>query len=246
MPIDTQPKTNKEAPSKETILEFSNVAVQPARRRRSFLQYVDLRIAAGELALIRVERGIPCPTLADVAQGLDPPDAGTVRFEGEAWDERNPRQMAMRRARIGRVFEQWGWVSNLDVVENIVLSSAHHDAGQSPDALDRAKRLGKRVGLEALPPGRPAFVPVGELQRAQWVRAVLRSPRLLLLERPMQGVRERALPQLCELIDESRRRDTAVLWLTSSDAVWDRLAEARDTTRYTVQNERLHPETSSA
>jgi len=128
-----------------------------------------------------------------------------------------------RRAQIGRVFDGHGWISNLNVNENVTLAQRHHTRRPDAEILAEAEALARAFGLNELPKIRPALVAPQDLRRAEWIRGFLGQPRLVLLERPMQGVPLEHLPRLLDAVQEACTRKTAVLWLTDPD-----LPESRD------------------
>ena len=231
--------TENQTEEVEAVLEFVGATVRERGRRRIEIGDVKLRVEPGELVMVRVERTAACPALADTAEGLQSVEPGEVRFEGQTWNQRDPRWAADRRGRIGRVFEDWGWISNLNVMENVLLAAEHHGHADRRTLSEKAEQLARRVGLSGVPPGRPAFVSPADLRRAQWVRALLRDPVLLLLERPMKGVPQSSLQPLCDVVDEARQRGAAVIWLTSLDAAWRRWSDTQRTRRFEIRDNRL-------
>ena len=162
----------------------------------------------------------PLP-LADAAEGLLAPQAGCVRFLGQDWTGMSPDEAVAARASIGRVFSGPAWISNLDVDENVVLRLRHH-TGRTPEDIEaEACALARAVGLEDLPRRRPAWVNRQDLARAQWVRALLGQPAMLLLERPKQDVPEDAVAALAAAVQEARGNGTAIVWFTSSPKLWN-------------------------
>src|SRR4051794_36602440 len=117
----------------KAILEMTGVTVESQPAYDSPVWNVSLRLGAGELALVRLERGAVRLPLADAAGGLAELHDGTVWFLGREWPSVPPVEAAALRGRIGRVFDAvgvgavgTGWVSNLDVDENVMLSQRHH------------------------------------------------------------------------------------------------------------------------
>ena len=108
----------------QTILEFKGVIVSDYRDSGREIEDVSFRVDPGELVLIE---GWPARfPLADPAEGLVEPKTGQVFFGGNDWTDLSPTAAAAARGRIGRFFPQSGWVSNLNVDENITLSVRHH------------------------------------------------------------------------------------------------------------------------
>lgn len=195
------------------ILEFRGVRLQPRGHDQVAIRAVDFSLAPGGLALVRVTPGLEHLPLADAAGGLVAPDEGEVFFMGSNWAGMSPdRQLAMR-GRIGRVFDGWGFISNLNVDQNLLLSQRHHTPRPEPEIRAEAEELGRAFGFDALPARRPHFVPVRDLKRAEWVRAFMGNPDLLLLEHPMAGVPGEFAPRLARAVSDARRRGAAALWI---------------------------------
>lgn len=206
---------------REYILELDHVTVEAQQEYDSGVWDVTLRLRRGELALVRLERGHVRLPIADAAGGLVEPQHGSVRFLGTDWAELFPDDAASRRGRIGRVFDFGGWVSNLEVDENVLLARRHHTSLPHAQLADEAARLARTFGLPGLPRGRPGAVRAADLQRAAFVRAFAGQPDLVLLERPTQGVYPEAMPPLMHTIRAALKRGAAVLWTTADAAVWN-------------------------
>lgn len=195
------------------ILEFKDVTITAAREHAG-LSRVSVRFDPGTLTVIQMEPGNEQLPLADLAMGLLGPAEGCVLFQGKAWDAIPPEQVLQQRAQIGRVFSGHGWISNLNVNENVTLAQRHHTRRPDTEILAEAEALARAFGLDELPKIRPALAAPKDLRRAEWIRAFLGCPLLVLLERPMQGVPLEHLPRLLGAVKEACARQAAVLWLT--------------------------------
>ena len=212
-------------PGSRVILELTGVTVESDPAYDSPLWNVSLRLAAGELALVRLERGAVRLPLADVAGGLVEHYDGSATFLGREWRSVSAAVGAALRGRIGRVFDAVGaggagWVSHLDVDENVTLAQRHHTRRPSAEIEAEAAKLARMFGLPGLPRGRPAQTRVPDLQRASCVRAFLGTPDLVLLERPAQGVYPEVMAPLINAVRSARARGAAVVWLTDTPGVW--------------------------
>lgn len=211
----------------KAILELTGVTVESDPAYDSPVWNVTLRLGPGELALVRLERGAVRLPLADAAEGLAEHYDGTAMFLGRDWRAVPAGEGAALRGRIGRVFDAvgigaagTGWVSNLDVDENIMLAQRHHTRRPSLEIEAEAAKLARMFGLPGLPRARPAQTRVPDLQRASCVRAFIGTPDLILLERPAQGVYPEIMPPLINAVRSARARGAAVVWLTDTAAVW--------------------------
>ncbi|MCX6339618.1 MAG: hypothetical protein NTX71_06830 [Candidatus Aureabacteria bacterium] len=203
----------------DPLLEFADVTIAAAPLGHAALCHVNPRFLPGTLTLIQVEPGNEQLPLADLAEGLLCPEEGCILFQGEAWTAMPPERALQRRSQIGRVFDGHGWISNLDVNENVTLSQQHHTRRPVAEILAEAEALARAFGLSGLPRTRPSLVPHQELRRAEWIRAFLGSPLLVLLERPMRGVPLEHVPRLIGAVREACARGAVVLWLTDNDRI---------------------------
>ncbi len=194
------------------ILEFKGVTLRPDAFGRSGMRGLDFRLMPGDLARVQLEPGNELLPLADAAEGLLQPDEGTIALLGESWAAMPPDRELELRAGIGRVFDGHGWISNLNVLENLTLSQRHHTARPVPEIIAEARDLARAFGLPDAPAVRPALVARRDLRRAEWVRAFLGRPALILLERPLAGVAAEHAPALARAVEAARQRGAAVLW----------------------------------
>ena len=207
------------------VLELTGVTVESDPAYDTPLWNVSLRLAPGDLALVRLERGAVRLPLADAAEGLAERYDGTAAFLGRDWRKVSAGEGAALRGRIGRVFDSFGaagpgWVTSLDVDENVMLAQRHHTRRPSPEIEAEAAKLARMFGLPGLPRGRPSQTRPPDLQRASCVRAFLGTPDLILLERPEQGVFPEIMPPLINAVRSARGRGAAVVWLSDNPAVW--------------------------
>src|SRR4051812_50049831 len=92
----------------KTILELTGVTVESDPAYDSPLWNVSLRLAPGELALVRLERGIVRLPLADAAEGLAEHYDGTASFLGRDWRTVSAGGGAGRPGRGGGGFDALG------------------------------------------------------------------------------------------------------------------------------------------
>jgi len=212
--------TKPECPD-DVVLELTRVSMTVKPPFDVGLDHVDLIVRRGELVLIQLEQGLWDHPLADLVSGLIPAEDGTVNVFGVSWIGMSPDRQAQARWRIGRVFERRGWMSNLDVDENITLSERHHSTRPESEIYQEAKDLARIVGLDALPVARPAVVNREDLRRAEWVRAALGSPWLVVMERPGQDLERGWIPSCAALVEKLRRQGTAVIWMCEDGEEWN-------------------------
>ena len=175
----------------------------------------------GELLLVRLERENERLPLADATEGLVPPTQGNVKFLGEDWQSISADDAAARRGKIGRLFEDEGWVSDLDVDQNIMLSQRHHTLRSEQDILEEALKLARVFGLPGLPRGRPGNMRRWDLRKAACIRAFLGQPAFIVVEQSVRGVYADLMAPLINAVQSARRRGAAVLWTVTDPRIWN-------------------------
>lgn len=206
------------------ILKFANVTVPAGPEYETGLWDISLELKSGELLLVRIERENERFPLADAAEGLVPPTTGSVLFRGEDWHVMTTDHAAAQRGTIGRLFEDEGWISNLDVDENIMLAQRYHTQRGEEEILQEALKFARMFGLPGLPRGRPGKMRRWDLRKAACIRAFLGHPALVLLEQPVRGVYADFMAPLINAVESARRYGAAVLWTVTDPQIWNHAA----------------------
>jgi len=151
------------------------------------LRGVSLEVAAGEHLAIMGASGAGKSTLLHLLGGLDQPDKGAVRVDGERLDRwSESRRAAFRAKRIGIVFQSYHLIPDLTVSENVLMPARALRPFSSPEraARERARYLLEKVGLGHRLEHRPMELSGGEQQRLAIARALMNDPDLLLADEP--------------------------------------------------------------
>lgn len=203
-----------------TILKLSHVRSSQLFGAGSETE-LEFSLEAGELALINARDPALVAGFADLCCGLDPPPAGSVRFLGRDWTAL-PREVAdALRSQIGRVRSAAGWLSFLDAASNVLLAELYHTKRDLNAVRDEAGALARHFGLPGIPSGPIDELSQDDLLRASYVRAFLGSPKLVILESPVQGLFPDLVPPLLNQLSRVRNRGGAAIWLTRSRIAWD-------------------------
>ena len=223
-----------------SILTFGNVTVQSSAQYETGLSNITFALNEGDLLLVRIERENERLPLADASEGLAPASHGTVTFLGEDWQSLSADDGAAQRGKIGRLFEDEGWISDLDVDENILLAQRHHTQRTEADLIDEALKIARMFGLPGLPRGRPGKIRRWDLRKAACIRAFLGQPRLIIIEQPVRGIYADFMAPLLHAVHSARTRGAAVLWTVTDPQIWNHPG-LRATTRARMFGSELHP-----
>jgi thiamine transport system ATP-binding protein len=161
---------------------------------RPVLDAVDLVVQTGETVAVLGPSGSGKTTLLRAIAGLQPLDAGRIRWDGADLDG-----VASHERRFGLMFQEYALFPHRDVAGNVEFGLRM----SMRDATARARRVDEMlelVGLTAMRERRIATLSGGEQQRVALARALAVWPRLLMLDEPLGALdrlwRRRLLDEL--------------------------------------------------
>ena len=151
------------------------------------LRGVNLSIAPGERVALTGESGSGKSTLLHLIAGLDNADGGEIRLaDTPVSGLSDAGRAALRRDRLGLVFQQFNLIPSLNVEDNLVFQSriaGRHDAGWHAELVER-------LGLGGLLKRYPEQLSGGQQQRVAIGRALAVKPLLLLADEPTGNLDE--------------------------------------------------------
>jgi ABC-type lipoprotein export system ATPase subunit len=171
------------------------------------LRDVTWQIGEGSSVAIVGPSGCGKSTLLNILGTLDEPDSGEVLFEGESVRGCSAERLSLLRgSKMGFIFQMHHLMPQCTVMENVLLPTLAlpkemRDAG----AVERARDLLVRVGLEGRQQWLPSKLSGGERQRVAVVRALINQPRLILADEPTGALDEKNATALTELLLELRQ-----------------------------------------
>lgn len=206
--------------SAQPVLDVRNVSHgfnDQSGHRLFVLQSLDLRINPGDSVAIIGPSGAGKSTLLSLLAGLDIPESGEILFQGEAFSGLSEDQRAaVRRGRIGFVFQSFQLLQGLTAVENVMLPLEL--TGMSvAQAKQRAMKWLERVGLGARTHHRPRMLSGGEQQRVALARAFVNEPALLFADEPTGNLDRRTGESVSELLFELNQETGTTLILVTHD-----------------------------
>src|SRR4051812_12487125 len=173
-----------------------------------------LEVGAGEIHALVGENGAGKSTLMRILSGMFTPDAGTVEVFGRDVTGWTTAQAIA--AGVGMVHQHFMLVPTLSVAENVVL-------GTEPRrglVLDRDKafrdveELTRRTGLMVDPRRRVSELSVGEAQRVEILKALLRGAQVLILDEPTAVLSPPEVQELWGVLRGLRNNGATVILIT--------------------------------
>jgi putative ABC transport system ATP-binding protein len=195
------------------------------------LRGVDLDVAKGTFAAVIGPSGCGKSTLLYVIGGMLRATSGSVHVGGlEVTRAREAELTALRRSRVGFVFQKLNLLGSLTVQENLKL--ACRIAGRSHRCEERIGALLERVGLDGKRRARPLDLSQGEQQRVAIARALVKEPSLVLADEPTGNLDSASSRAVMTLFRQIASADGPTILMITHDAecaaVADTIIEMRD------------------
>ncbi|WP_406863865.1 ABC transporter ATP-binding protein [Streptomyces sp. HUAS MG47] len=191
--------------------------------RLTALDSVGLEVPAGTLTAVVGPSGSGKSSLLAVAATLVTPDRGRVVVAGTDTASLDAAgRAALRRERIGIVFQQPNLLASLTAVEQLQVMA--HLSGAKPKTVrDRALALLDAVGLAGQAGRRPHQLSGGQRQRINIARALMNEPSVLLVDEPTSALdHERGAAVVALLATLTEERGTATVLVTHDRTHLDR------------------------
>src|SRR5690606_38368422 len=141
-----------------------------------------LTIAEGEFFTFVGPSGCGKSTTLSLIAGLERPTSGRVLFDGEPVDHLAPRDRD-----VAMVFQSYALYPHMSVAENIGFPLKLRGA-KPPESRTAVAEVARRLGIEALLERRPREPSGGQRQRVALGRALVRRPRVFLLDEPLSNL----------------------------------------------------------
>ena len=182
---------------------------------------ISLSVLPGEIHAVLGENGAGKSTLMKIIYGATPADEGEIYCDGKLVPEHGPA--VSRELGIEMVYQHFALFESITVVENIALSMP---GKMDLNALSlKVREVSERYGLPIDPDRLVLTLSVGERQRVEIVRCLLRNPKLLILDEPTSVLTPQAVQKLFETLRQLSDEGCSILYISH------KLDEVRDLCR---------------
>ncbi len=181
------------------------------------LKGITTELAEGQMCVIQGTSGSGKSTFLNCIGGLDTLDSGSIRVAGqEIADMGSDALSDYRRENLGFIFQFYNLVPNLTVRENIQV--CEYLAKQPLDIEELLETLGLTEHQNKF----PSQLSGGQQQRCAIARALIKNPRLLLLDEPTGALDSKTSRDILILLEEvNRKYGTTMLLVTHNNAIKD-------------------------
>jgi len=197
-----------------SLLELENISKIYGELRA--LDNVSLKVDTGEWVAIMGPSGSGKSTMMNIIGCMDKPTSGRVILDGVDIARESDRNLtAIRRDKIGLIFQQFHLVNYLSAVENVMVSQYYHSVPDEKEALAALERVGLADRARHL----PSQLSGGEQQRVCIARALINYPEIVLADEPTGNLDEANENIVLDIFRQLHRDGTTLIVVTHDPEV---------------------------
>lgn len=179
------------------------------------LSHIDLDLYEKDFTVIMGASGSGKSTLLYALSGMDRATAGKVIYNGGDLVTMKEKDLArLRCTDFGFIFQQMHLVSNLSLLENILVSGYLNKSAAAAEVKEQAEKLLDKMGISGIKTHLPSQVSGGEQQRCAIARAVINTPKLLFADEPTGALNRRNTTEVLDLLTELNSGGQSILMVT--------------------------------
>ncbi|WKL03096.1 ABC transporter ATP-binding protein [Paenibacillus amylolyticus] len=201
-----------------TILEAKDVNKSVAiseNEEHNILKDINLQLKKGEFVSIMGPSGSGKSTLLYNISGMDQISAGSVYFNGKKISAFQERDLAsLRLTKMGFIFQNIHLLKNLNLLDNIVLSTYLAKNSSRETINTRAMSLMKKMGIDELAGHNITQASGGQLQRIAICRALINNPDILFGDEPTGALNSKSTYEIMDILGDINATGTTILLVT--------------------------------
>ena len=177
---------------------------------------INLEVNQGEFVAIMGPSGCGKTTLLNILGLLDSPTEGSYLLNGtETAHLKQDQRTALRKGKIGFVFQSFNLIDELTVEQNVELPLKYMNVPQAERRAKTSEML-QRLGMSHRAKHFPYQLSGGQQQRVAIARAVVCNPQLILADEPTGNLDTRNGKEVMELLAELNDDGTTIVMVTHS------------------------------
>ncbi|MDR1942491.1 MAG: ABC transporter ATP-binding protein [Endomicrobium sp.] len=180
------------------------------------LQNINLSVGQGEWIAIMGPSGSGKTTMMNIIGCMDKPSIGSVILDGTDISKESSKKLtALRRDKIGLIFQQFHLINYLTALENVMAAQYYHSIQDEKEALEALSRVGLADRAKHL----PSQLSGGEQQRVCIARALINYPMLILADEPTGNLDEANEAIVLDIFKSLHKEGSAIVVVTHDPEV---------------------------
>lgn len=183
------------------------------------LNQIDLEVKKGEFIAITGPSGCGKSTLLSILGLIDEPTSGEYYISGnKAFNLTSNERAYIRANHIGFIFQAFNLISDLNVLENVMLPLTYVGRFNQTQMVEKARNALALVGLDNRINHFPSQLSGGQQQRVAVARALVNEPDLILADEPTGNLDSANAEQVLQLFSELHNAGKTICMVTHDNA----------------------------
>jgi putative ABC transport system ATP-binding protein len=200
------------------VLEFKNVSktYKMGDETIKALDGLNVTLKRGSFKAVMGPSGSGKSTFLHVAGILDMPTKGIIKINGKETQKLSSKEQAkLRRNEIGFIFQRFNLMSQLTVLENVMLPMIEENSNKALELLNK-------MGLSSKADKYPGQLSGGEQQRVAIVRALINDPSIILADEPTGELDTKNADAIMQILKDLNQKDgVSIVVVTHNQASAD-------------------------
>ena len=201
----------------EVILSAKDLCKSYAHNggQNHIISHMNLDLYEGDFTVIMGASGSGKSTLLYTLSGMDKATSGQVIYQGEDLVSMTEKKLAvLRHSDFGFIFQQMHLISNLTLLENVVVPGYLDKKKTASEVQKKGEELLEKMGLTSVKTHLPSQVSGGQQQRCAIARAVIHTPKLLFADEPTGALNRKNTTEVLNPLTELNQSGQSILMVT--------------------------------
>ena len=183
-------------------------------KRISVLKKINYSFKKGKVYSLMGPSGSGKSTLLNILSMIDKPTSGSIIIDGKQIKSTNAViNDKIRSKKIGIIYQQNNLLPDFTALENVYLANlALNNEKQS--AIEKAKKLIKKIGLSKRENHYPSELSGGEMQRIAIARALINEPEIILADEPTGSLDQSTAKEVFKVLYNLKNKNRLIIYAT--------------------------------
>lgn len=175
---------------------------------------LNINVSKGEVLVIIGPSGSGKSTFLRCLNNLESSHSGKIIIEGDELDPKNKLLLKKITIKMGMVFQGFNLFPHMTVLENVMSAPLTVKKENKSEALEKAKALIKKVGLEDKLSYFPSKLSGGQKQRVAIARALAMNPDIMLFDEPTSALDPELVGEVLQVIKDLAKDGMTMIVVT--------------------------------